>query len=129
MSGSYLLDTNAVVDLVEGLPGPMARFETDDPAFLSIVVLGELYYGAGKSQRARYNLERFEAIAAGCTVLGCDWETAREYGRLKNEQRKKGRPIPENDLWIAATARQHGLTLVTHDGHFDEIDRLSTEVW
>ena len=88
-----------------------------------------MWVAAQKSQRVEHNLERIRTITSLCTVLGCDWGTAREYGRLKNEQRKKGRPIPENDFWIAATARQYGLILVTRDGHFDEIDGLSTEVW
>ncbi|HEY4572503.1 MAG TPA: PIN domain-containing protein [Thermoanaerobaculia bacterium] len=42
---------------------------------------------------------------------------------------RKGRPIPENDIWIAASARQHGLTLATRDGHFDDVDGLITETW
>jgi len=48
---------------------------------------------------------------------------------LKAEQRTKGLPIPENDLWIAASARQHNLVLVTRDHHFDQVAGLSTEVW
>ncbi len=129
MGGSYLLDTNTVIGLMEGLPGSRTLLDRDDPVLVSIIVLGELYYGAQKSQRFEHNLERIRTITSLCTVLGCAWGTAHEYGRLKNEQRKKGRPIPENDLWIAATARQYDLILVTRDGHFDEIDGLSTEVW
>ena len=59
------------------------------------------------------------------TILVCDTETARQYGRIKVELRRKGRPIPENDMWIAAVALQHGLTLATRDAHFDAIDGLT----
>jgi len=62
-------------------------------------------------------------------VLACDTETAREYGQIKNSLRAKGKPIPENDIWIAAIAIQYDLTLVTRDGHFTEIEGLATETW
>jgi tRNA(fMet)-specific endonuclease VapC len=48
---------------------------------------------------------------------------------IKNLLRQKGHPIPENDIWIAASARQHGLTLVTRDGHFGYVEDLITERW
>jgi tRNA(fMet)-specific endonuclease VapC len=62
-------------------------------------------------------------------VLACDLDTAREYGVIKNALREKGRLIPENDIWIAAIARQHDLTLVTRDEHFKEIKHLKVEMW
>jgi tRNA(fMet)-specific endonuclease VapC len=55
--------------------------------------------------------------------------TAQHYGRIRNDLRAIGRPVPENDLWIAAIARQHGLTLVTRDQHFQHIVGLSLEMW
>jgi tRNA(fMet)-specific endonuclease VapC len=61
--------------------------------------------------------------------LGCDTETARYYAELKNALRLKGHPIPENDIWIAAVALQHGLALVTRDTHFDGIKNLKSVVW
>jgi tRNA(fMet)-specific endonuclease VapC len=51
------------------------------------------------------------------------------YGEIKSSLRQKGKPIPDNDIWIAASARQHSLTLVTRDAHFDEIDDLARERW
>jgi tRNA(fMet)-specific endonuclease VapC len=51
------------------------------------------------------------------------------YGEVKNALRLKGHPIPENDIWIAAVAHQHDLTLVTRDTHFDEIDNLKIIAW
>lgn len=56
-------------------------------------------------------------------------ETAEAYGRLKFQLRRKGRPIPENDLWIAALCVQHGRTLVTRDAHFAEVEGLATASW
>lgn len=55
--------------------------------------------------------------------------TCINYGLIKASLRKKGKPIPENDIWIAAIAMQHSLVVATRDKHFDEVDGLSTEEW
>jgi tRNA(fMet)-specific endonuclease VapC len=70
-----------------------------------------------------------DKFAAANRVLGCDSTTAQHYGEIKKVLREKGRPIPENDIWIAATAKQHDLTVASRDNHFDYIDGLSTEHW
>ena len=51
------------------------------------------------------------------------------YGKIKNQLKEKGQPIPENDIWIAAIAQQYDLTLVTDDLHFDTITGLKIEKW
>jgi tRNA(fMet)-specific endonuclease VapC len=56
-------------------------------------------------------------------------ETARQYGEVKNRLRLKGRPLPENDVWIAALALQHDLILVTRDAHFQEVENLQPVAW
>jgi tRNA(fMet)-specific endonuclease VapC len=58
-----------------------------------------------------------------------DKDTARFYGTVVMQLRRKGRPIPQNDMWIAATALQHNLTLLTKDTHFDEVNGLAREAW
>ena len=97
--------------------------------FASIIVLGELYYGAHKSTRVEANLQMVDQFVAANRVFGCDSATAQHYGQVKHLLRQIGRPIPENDIWIAATAKQHDLTVVSRDTHFDSIDGLATEHW
>jgi tRNA(fMet)-specific endonuclease VapC len=97
--------------------------------FLPAIVLGELYYGARKSGRQAENVARVATLAAAVTVLGCDVGRAAQYGELKAVLRDRGTPIPENDLWIAAIARQHETPLVTRDAHFDAIPDLRVERW
>jgi tRNA(fMet)-specific endonuclease VapC len=63
------------------------------------------------------------------SLLGCNSDTARRYGDTKNVLRAKGRPIPENDLWIASIAIQHDLTLVTRDAHLRQIEGLRIQLW
>ena len=129
MNGRYLLDTNIIIALFADEAAVKGNLAVADEVFVSSIVIGELCYGAQKSGRAKANLACIDELAANNVVLGCDTNTARRYGEVKNELRVKGRPIPENDIWIAAIALQHDLTLVTRDTHFDEIENLKTTVW
>jgi tRNA(fMet)-specific endonuclease VapC len=129
MSGRFLLDTNIVIRLLNGDVAVGNRMDNADEPFLSVVVLGELFYGAYKSQAVRKNILRIQELAERVTVLVCDEHTANEFGMIKNALRAKGRPVPENDAWIAAQAQQHGLILVTRDDHFKEVDGLHVERW
>lgn len=63
------------------------------------------------------------------TVLACNAETAKLYGRIKRHLKEKGQLIPENDIWIVASAQQYELTLVTRDTHFDVIKDLKVKAW
>lgn len=129
MAGSYLLDTNVVIALLAGDAGVQDGLDTADEVFVPAVALGELFYGARKSGQVRENLVRIDALALNSAVLGIDTETARRYGAIKDALRTRGRPIPENDLWIAAIALQHELTLVSHDAHFSGIEGLRLAAW
>ncbi len=75
------------------------------------------------------NITRINKFAQSSSVLICDTEASRMYGMLKNGLRAKGRPIPENDIWIAAIAKRYKITLVSRDDHFKEIDGLSIATW
>ena len=129
MSEAYLLDTNAAIALLNGDAKMLIFLEDKNELYLSSVVLGELVFGAHKSQRVQDNLNRIDRIAALYPILECDADTAYEYGRIAYAQRMKGRAIPYHDIWIAALARQHNLILLTQDAHFNEVDGISREGW
>ena len=129
MNGRFLLDTNIVIALFADEELAKTNLTQAAEIFLPSIVIGELYYGAKKSGRPTANLQRIDEFAASNVVLGCDSDTARQYGEVKHELQRKGQPIPENDVWIAAIALQHDLTLVTRDGHFAEIEVLQTTRW
>jgi tRNA(fMet)-specific endonuclease VapC len=129
MSGRFLLDTNIVIALFEGEALIRDRLAQAEEVFVSSIALGEMFFGAGKSGRPETNLARVDDFARDNVVMGCDTDTARRYGEVKNALRLRGRPIPENDVWTAAIALQHDLTLVTRDQHFNEVDGLLLEVW
>ena len=124
MNGDLLLDSNIVIALFAGDASVQAKISAAPAVYLSVIVLGELYYGAEKSGKPKQNIERVTNLADSLAVMPCDSTTAREYGRIKEALRAKGRPIPENDIWISAMAIQHGLTLATRDRHFQEIPNL-----
>jgi len=128
MPGRVLLDTNVIIAFFSGERAASQQF-MDAEVFVSSTVLGELYYGARKSAHAAANLARIEEFAASVQVLSCDAATAQIYGKIRDQLRSKGRPIPENDIWIAAIALQHGLPLATRDDHFNEVDGLRIENW
>jgi len=129
MSGKVLLDTNIVIALFAKEAVIQQRLAEVDEAFVSSIVLGELYYGAQKSSRVETNIARVNMFAAANAILVCDTATAQHYGAIKNLLRAKGHPVPENDIWIAATAKQHQLMLVTRDGHFQAVEGLLVEQW
>jgi tRNA(fMet)-specific endonuclease VapC len=128
-SGRYLLDTGIVADLFRGDAGIRDEIAGSDEVFVSSITLGELFYGAFKSQRTAEELKKIGEFAQAVRVLGSDAGTAEAYGRIKTALRAKGRPIPENDIWIAATATQHALTLATRDPHFEQVKGLTLASW
>ncbi len=81
------------------------------------------------STRPGENLRRLEGILASFRLIVADAVTAKVYGDVFHQLRVKGRPIPTNDAWIAALALQHGLPLLTRDGHFREVQGLDVRTW
>ena len=128
-SGNYLLDTNIVIALFARERKVLQKYRRARAVFLSATVAGELFFGAFKSKDFQDNVRRIEEFAAASTVLSCDFVTARHYGQIKEKLRAKGRPIPDNDIWIAAAAFQYDLTVVSRDAHFGDIDDLSVTMW
>jgi tRNA(fMet)-specific endonuclease VapC len=129
MPGSkYLLDTNIIVAYFQGETQVIAKMTGAD-ILTNSTVMGEMSYGAYNSTRIEQNLEQLEHFKSFCIMLPCDDKTSGYYGQIKHELKKAGRPIPENDIWIAASARQHGLILVTRDQHFSAVERLQIERW
>jgi tRNA(fMet)-specific endonuclease VapC len=129
MSGRYLLDTSILIALFADETLVKEKLAQASEVFIPSIAVGELYYGAWKSQRRQENITQVDELVAESVVLSCNVGAARWYGEVKNVLRLKGRPIPENDLWIAAIALEHDLVVATQDAHFEEIDNLKVERW
>lgn len=93
---------------------------------VNTVILGELFAGfrcGNREKQNRAELDQFLDSSRVDTIV-LDDETADFYAQIFSELRQKGRPIPSNDLWLAASALQHGLALATYDDHFGAINGL-----
>ncbi|NET59918.1 MAG: type II toxin-antitoxin system VapC family toxin, partial [Symploca sp. SIO2E6] len=92
MSGRYLLDTNIIIALFSDEAVVKNNLAQADEVFIPSIAIGELCYGAKKSGRKQANLARVDKLIANSTVIGCDTQTAQQYGEVKNQLRLKGRP-------------------------------------
>jgi tRNA(fMet)-specific endonuclease VapC len=121
-----LIDTNAYTAFKQGAPEAIAVLRHAPEIALCSTVLGELLAGfACGTQAARNRRELADFIATPrVRQLPVDADTAEYYATLFASLRRKGRPVPTNDLWIAASALQHGFALFSLDAHFREMENL-----
>ncbi len=118
-----LVDTNAYTRLMRGDERVLELLGAADVVFLSVVVMGELYAGFKRGQREYDNRRLLSEFISRATVkvLFVTGQTAEVFGDVKDSLKKKGTPIPINDVWIAAHAIENGATLVTFDHHFNRV--------
>lgn len=124
-----LLDTNAYVRFLAGDERVLASLAGADRVYMSVFVLGELNAGFRAGKKGRENRRILESFLEkpSVAVLKATRETAEIFGIVKDSLRKAGKPIPVNDVWIAAHALETGSVLVTYDGHFQAVAGL--RVW
>jgi Predicted nucleic acid-binding protein, contains PIN domain len=145
----YLLDTNHCSRLFQGHPAIVKKLQSlgNAPVATCVIVRGELVFMAAKSQRSIDNLQKVKQFLDDIIVYSIDDEVADIYGRLKaavldkfgpkeKAKRRKTKTeklgFAENDLWIAAIAKRHGLTVVSADSDFERIrqaDNIQLETW
>jgi len=128
-AGSVLVDTNVVIAYFRGDKVVHPHFAGVTTVYLPWVVLGELHFGAQRAQRRLEQLAYIHDLLKYAVVLFADQDTTEVYGQVKAELARLGKPIPDNDLWIAAVARQHDLPLATRDAHFEQVPGLKTVAW
>ena len=129
MAGKYALDTNTVIRLFAGDQAVLNWVTGVSELYVPCIVLGELYYGAQKFANVDANTAKIIELSSRVKILPCNAETVRHFGRIKKTLRTKGKPIPENDIWIGSIIMQHNLSLVTSDTHFKEIEGMKlTEI-
>ena len=124
----YCLDTNAYSAFARGHRTMVTLVDSSNWIGLPAVVLGELEGGFGHGAKTVLNRALLDAFQKERFVhtLPVDRFIATIYGEIYVELRRKERPIPQNDMWIAAIAIAAGVPLVTYDRHFDQIPKLST---
>lgn len=129
VSGKFFLDTSVAVAILRKDPSAESAAAQAEELFTSDIVLGELCYGAYNSPNPQHNLQQIQQFAENCYILRLSWFVAQQYGIIKQTLRQAGTPIPENDLWIAATALSYRLPLATRDKHFERVPGLTVVNW
>ncbi len=124
-----ILDTNAVSALIAGEPELGSLLEGSERHHLPAVVIGEYRYRLLQSRHRAVLEAVLGTLIHESKVLRVDEVTAEHYGAVRSELREAGRPIPENDVWIAALARQHLLPVISRDSHFDRVAGLQRLSW
>ncbi len=132
----YLLDTDHLSYLQKHHPGVIrhiTRLSLEDRLLTSVVSIGELLVGVyllPKGSRQRELFAMYHRLLEQLPViLPVTESVAQKFAEIGAKLRKTGRPIPSNDIWIAAVALNRGAVLVTNDTHFQHIEGLKVENW
>ena len=124
-----ILDTNALSAFADGVSAVVQQIATADELHVPVIVLGEYRFGIATSRRRR-EYERWLARGGSFwNVLPLVEETATHYALIRRQLKSTGAPLPANDVWIAALARQHDLPVLTRDVHFDAVPGLTRLSW
>ena len=119
-----MLDSNVIIKYLNGDVSAKHLVNSASSIHVSVIVIGELQYGAQKSSNRKSNLTLFADFISGINVILIDENIAVKYGEIKNQLHSKGAAIPENDIWIAASAISKQFRLITFDNHFKYVDGL-----
>ena len=124
-----ILDTNALSAMADGDPALEAILARAVELAVPVIVLGEYRYGIAASRKRLLYETWLAKVIRSCRILHVDEATAGEYADIRGELKRKGLPIPGNDVWIAALARQHAMPVVSRDEHFDFGWKLKRVAW
>ena len=124
-----ILDTSALSAFLDSTPEAVAIVSEARELAIPVIVAGEFAFGIARSRhREAYELS-LQRMLDRCTVLEIGIETARHYAAIRLELKSAGKPIPANDIWIAALSRQHALPVISRDTHFDFVAGLRRRTW
>ena len=118
------LDTNIAIDLLNGNSIIEKIVSKYNSIYLPVTVCGELLFGAKNSQRKEINQKRFLEFINSCIILENNLHVADNYAEIRLKLKMKGRPIPENDIWIAAVCISNEIKFISRDKHFENIENL-----
>lgn len=124
-----LMDTNAYSELLKGDERVLSEIGEAEKVYMSVFVLGELFYGFKGGQKEVRNRGYLKDFLSKHTVriVQASEETAEYFSEIKHNIKMQGKKIPLNDVWIAAHAMQHGAVLITYDKHFEHVQGL--RIW
>jgi tRNA(fMet)-specific endonuclease VapC len=124
-----IVDTNALSAAADDDPAVIALLADADQVAIPVIVLGEYRYGIAQSRNRSSYANWLKGLLQDCLVLDIYEPTTHFYAEITLELKQKGKPIPSNDIWIAALCRQHGLPLLSRDRHFDLVAGTKRIAW
>jgi predicted nucleic acid-binding protein len=124
-----ILDTNALSAYLDRVPGAVEIVSEARELAIPVIVAGEFAFGIAQSRHREAYERSLQRMLDRCTVLDVDIETTRHYAAIRLELKSCGKPIPANDLWIAALSRQHAMSVMSRDSHFDFVGGLRRRRW
>ena len=124
-----ILDTNALSAFIDGDPAVGSVLGTQPRAAIPVIVLGEFRYGIAGSRHHKTYEAWLASHLRHFDILPIIDATTLHYATLRTALKKRGRPIPANDVWIAALALQHRMPVLTRDEHFDYIPEVKCLAW
>jgi predicted nucleic acid-binding protein len=124
-----ILDTNALSAAADDDPAIIPLLARADQIAIPVITLGEYRYGIAQSRHRASYAEWLKGLLHDCLVLDANEPTTHYYAEITLELKQKGKPIPTNDIWIAALCRQHSLPLLSRDRHFDLVPGIKRIGW
>ena len=124
MGSGLILDTNALSAWADGIHDAGVQLNQADSIKIPSIVLGEFLFGVQQSRDRLEYLEFLDEHLPSVEIVSVTAETARYYSEIRLELKKTGKPIPVNDTWIAAIARQLNEPFLTNDRHFDYVENI-----
>jgi len=118
------LDTNIVSDLLKGIKETLDIVNKYDVLFVPAIVLGESQFGILNAPNESLLAEKFLPVLSRVSILEVDSLVADAYAQNRLQLKKAGRPIPENDIWIAACCLANNVPILTRDQHFNYVEDL-----
>jgi len=124
-----ILDTNALSDFFKENETVRIHIEKADQLYVPVIVLGEYLFGIKGSTKAQELSSLLSRFMNEVQELIISAKTATHYADIRWELKKRGTPIPENDIWIAALTREYNIPLLSRDSHFDLVQGITTLTW
>ena len=124
-----IVDTNALSAAADADPAVLALLARAEQMAIPVIVLGEYRYGIAQSRKRASYESWLTGLLRDCLVLDVNEPTTQHYAQIVLELKRLGKPMPTNDLWIAALCRQHSLPLLSRDRHFDLVAGTKRMGW
>ena len=124
-----ILDTNALSAYLDRMPEAVEIVSEARELAIPVIVAGEFTFGIAQSRHREAYERSLRRMLDRCTILDVGIATARHYAAIRLELKGGGKPIPNNDVWIAALSRQYAMPVMSRDSHFDFVGGLIRQTW